>query len=381
MAAHSAIIAVDNDSDLDSDGSDASTESSIPDAAPEGVTSIADEVRVAASASAHTSRALRRSERTVVGVGCLCSWILVQSRDGLTWLLIQRGEHTGHTPGDEESNFHLPFPAEWEHTAYAGVTIEDLDPSHTANHYLGVLHTARLIRDHARVYSDQSGDPLPGFGRRDHARSPEGVFRAQRGRHLIVGAGAATVSVSSAASEHSACPPGRGINAPCVCLCGQSRGEEWDGPVINCTRARTCLRGGVFHLATPDSPHGCVQQSDLELDSTYTCPPCKKDMREEQLQQDDLAVAAELRDDAALAAGFNDPAAAYGEGDVGAAAADSSIPSLLVAARSLRGLPTHAAAFRSWCTPEQFSDHRAALARSKRGGVRISRTYVAFLER
>ena len=148
----------------------------------------------------------------------------------------------------------------------------------------------------------------------------------------------------------------------------------------------TCLRGGVFHLATPDSPHGCVQQSDLELDSTYTCLPCKNEVREEELQKGDLAVAAELRNDATVAAGFNDPAAASGENEAGVVAADDAAsaspgPSLLVAARPSRGIPSHATAFVSWLTPDQFSDHRAALARSKRGGFRISRTYVPFLEK
>lgn len=309
-AVHPAII--DGGSDDESDVSDASSDCSIPVASPDGITSVADEARVAASASVYTTRALRRSENTMVGVGCGCSWVLKQSSDRLTWFLIQHGKHTGHTPGDEESNSKLPLPAEWEHTASAGVTLENSDPAHAAHHYLGVLDAARLIRDRARVYSDQDGEPLPGFGH-DHARSPGGVFRARRGRHLLIGEGAAAIALLSAASEQDDSPPGRGNNAPFVCICGQPRDAEWDGPLIRCTRARTCLRGGMFHLATLESPHGCVQQADLELDSTYTCPPCKKEMHEEEQQKQNLAVAADLQDDAAIAVGFNDLAAAAGE--------------------------------------------------------------------
>ncbi len=44
---------------------------------------------VASAVVAHTSRALRRSERTVVGVGCKYAWVLEQSRYSLTWMLSQ----------------------------------------------------------------------------------------------------------------------------------------------------------------------------------------------------------------------------------------------------------------------------------------------------
>lgn len=367
----------DRDSNIDDAESDASSHSSDMGASPSGAASAADEARVAASAAAHAGRAIRRAERTAVGVGCVsagCSSTAVRSsRDGLTWMLIQRGNHTGHRPGVEESNAHLPLPAEWESAAAAGVSIEGEDPAQAANHYLDDLHKARLSRDTARVYSDLEGLPLPGFSRSDPASSPGGVFRA-RGGHHSVSMLPAVVAEAEVAAGPCDSPAGLGTNAPFFCICGQPRGTALDGPLVRCTRARTCPRGGVFHLATVESPEGCVQQVDLDAEGNYTCLSCKAEEMEE-------AVRADLQDDAAVAASF----VAVTSADVRdeADAGDLNVLGLnrrLADARAARSLPTHATAFRSWCTPTEVSDLRAARNRAKRGGIRISGEYVPLLE-
>ena len=321
----------------------------------------------------------------MVGTGCGCSWVLEQSSGGLTWLLVQRGKHSGHVPGDEESNTHLPLPAEWEHSAAAGVSVEGEDPAHTADYYLGILHKARLERDAARVYSDLAGVPLPGFSRSDPAGSPSGKFRARGGHHLYRGVSACTATAASAAAasaESSVCPPGRGTNAPYVCICGQPRDALFDGPVIRCTRARTCLRGGVFHLATLESPDGCVAQSELDIDNSYTCAPCKMEQDEEEctagmeLQEDAAVFEAPVADDSS-----SELAAEAGGATPGDKSAGTNVHRRLADARTARCLPTHATAFRSWCTPDEFSDLKAARARARRGGLRISAEYVPFLQK
>jgi hypothetical protein len=372
---------------VDSDSGCSDVESSASDhdisTPAHGAASAADEARVAASAAAHTARAHRRNEITPVGVGCKCSWVLAQC--GRTWLLIQRGVHTGHTPGDEESNTHLPLPAEWERAAAAGLVIEDEDPVQAANHYLDILHEARLKRDNIRIYSDQDGEPLPAFGHNIPAQSPEGMFRAKRGAHLNPKNAAFVTAALNVSAESS--PPGRGSNAPFVCICRSPREVVVEGPVIYCTQAKFCLQGGVFHLATSDNPDGCVPQSDLDVDNSYTCTSCRRERQEHE------RVAAALpQEDAVVASNFDDPASNDAEdarsvaGDGASSAAGSALtePTLrgrqLAAARTSRGLPTHATAFKSWCTPPEFSSLRSARARSKRGGVRISAEYIPFLK-
>lgn len=372
------VFAMSGDNDIDFSSSDASSDSEYSTAGPGDAATTADEARVAASAAAHTARALRRVERTPVGVGCGCSWTLEQSSDGLTWMLIQRGQHTGHTPGSEESNAHLPLPAEADRAAAAGVSIEDEDPAHAFNVYLGALHEARNARDKVRVYSDQEGKQLPGFAN-DPATSPGGVFRMRGGRHAITAA-AASASAAAVVPEHSGCPPGRGANAPFVCICGHPRGEL-DGPTIHCMRAKTCPRGGIFHFATMESPDGCIRDVDLDAEGHFTCPPCKKEQEDEAAQLLNQAAAAELQEDAAIAVGFVE--AVPIEELVAVASNGGAAPAInrrLAEARIVRGLPTHATAFRSWCTPDEVSDLRAARKRAKRGGVRISAEYVPLLE-
>ena len=348
---------------------------------PVCIASAADEARVADSAAAHTGRAHRRSVPTEVGVGCRCAWFLEQSRDGLTWLLVQRGQHSGHTPGDEESNSHLPLPAEWEHAAAAGVSIEDEDPAQAADDYLLKLHEARLKRDKNRVYSDHDGEPLPGFGRHDFARSPKGMFRARGGRYDYSGvcATGTVQTTTTGASESSECPPGRGSNAPFFCICEVPRGTPLDGPIAKCTRARMCLKGGLFHLATPESPYGCIPHTELDVDETYTCASCKKELHDAHLEE------VVLRDDAAVTAGFSDDAVAQDSevlDSVSATdAAISSLPTCLAAARTERGIPNFFTGFRSWCTAYEFSNITAARARAKRGGVRISAEFIPLLKR
>jgi hypothetical protein len=142
----------------------------------------------------------------------------------------------------------------------------------------------------------------------------------------------------------------------------------------------TCPRGGIFHFATEDSPDGCVRSVDLDADGNFTCPPCKKEQEDEVAQNVGRAAAAELQEDAAVAAGFVEvvPAEEIAAATVDGAAGPTT-NRRLAEARIARCLPTHASAFRSWCTPDEVSDIRAARRRAKRGGVRISAEYVPLL--
>lgn len=204
------------------------------------------------------------------------------------------------------------------------------------------------------------------------------------GRHSITSASSSAAAAAATAPELSSCPPGRGTNAPHVCICGQPRVEfDAGGPTIQCTRMKTCPRGGVFHFATDESPGGCVRDADLDADGNFTCPSCLKELEDEDARYAGIAAADDLQEDAVVAAGFVEVAPAA---DVNAMAVDcgsesgpSAISLRLADARLARGLPTHATAFRSWCTPDEVSDLRAARKRAKRGGVRISAEYIPLL--